>query len=301
MKRLATEDAARIPALWKSCVKIGCLWNEEYRITGGDGQDHYVQSRGVPVRDAQGGIMYWAGLNMDTTDRRQEEERLKSVVGELDSFTQTVSHDLRSPLATLDLYAQTARTAGRGGLDGTEQDMLDEMRAVVQRTTDLVEALLDYANAGRAEGKLENVKPNAILEEVLANLSAHIKAQNAAIIIQPDMPVICADRFKLDQVFSNLIENALKASIEGRPLGIEIGATAEGEIITLHVRDNGPGIAAEKHEEIFLPFRGTSGLSKSGIGLSIVRRSVEGWGGLVWVESRLGEGSTFFFTAKAGA
>ncbi len=299
MKRLSTEDKVRIPALWKKCVKTGCLWNEEYRITGGDGKDHYVQSRGVPVLDAQGGIMYWAGLNLDTTERRQEEERLKNVVGELDSFTQTVSHDLRSPLATLDLYAQTARTAGRGGLDGTEQHMLDEMRAVVQRTTDLVEALLDYANSGRAEGNLESVKPNAILTEVLANLSAHIQARDAEIIVDENMPVIIADRFKLDQVFSNLIENALKAGVEGRPLKLEIGAKTEGDRITLYVRDNGPGIANDQHEEIFLPFRGTSGLSKSGIGLSIVRRSVEGWGGRVWVESRLGEGSTFFFTAPA--
>jgi len=140
------------------------------------------------------------------------------------------------------------------------------------------------------------VQPEVVIREVVRELAEG--SEGLQVRIQP-MPLIQVDPIKLEQVYLNLVGNALKFS--GDEPVLEMGRRVAGEedgFATLFVRDNGPGIEPGREEEIFEPFKrfSYSGPKSMGIGLSTVKRAVEGWGGRVWAESSTG-GSTFYFTA----
>jgi len=234
----------------------------------------------------------------DITERKMLEERLRASVRELDSFAYTVSHDLRTPLSLIEGYAQLALAD-----DNTEAERKQYLRNIIdaaRRLDEMTESLLQYAQAGQPEGEIERVDTDRIVREVLQEQAEAINYKGIEVVVKK-LPPILVDEFKIRQVFSNLVENAVKYT-EGNPKPrIEIGAEKAGGTVTLYVRDNGKGIEESVQQEVFLPFRrfGSNSSTGLGIGLSTVKRAVEGWGGKIWVDSRPGEGSAFFFTASA--
>lgn len=237
----------------------------------------------------------------DVTERVQLEARLRASVRELDAFATTVAHDLRTPLSLIEGYAQLLRA---GDVSEEEREIyLDNIIAAARRMDDLTASLLEYAQAGKPGGEIKAVDPRMVLDEVLSESSEALKEKGAEVMVEERLPAVMADPLKMRQVFSNLVQNALKYAPEGSRLRIEIGSMRQGENAVIFVRDNGEGIDPSLREEIFQPFKrsakaGSSGL---GIGLSTVKRAVEGWGGRVWVESELGRGATFYFTAPLAA
>ena len=236
----------------------------------------------------------------DITERKMMEEQLLASVRELDAFATTISHDLRAPLSLIEGYVQLLQAEG---VSSRERDVyLQNIAHAARRMDELTESLLAYAKAGLPGGELTSVWPLEVIREVLLDHSEEISRQGVEIVLDDDFPPIRADPLKLRQVYSNLLDNAIKY-MGGTPLPrVQMGAEKAGGVVTLYVRDNGRGIDPRREEEIFLPFKRfdvpeTPGL---GIGLSTVKRAVEGWGGKVWVDSKPGEGASFYFTAPAG-
>jgi PAS domain S-box-containing protein len=237
----------------------------------------------------------------DITERKKMEEELTAHNQELDAFAYTVSHDLRTPLALIQGYAQLMRAEDTTELE--KEGYLKSIISAASRMDGLTEALLEYAQAGQPGGEATAVDPAAVLKDVLLDQASTLELKHIEVVTEEDMPGIMVDSLKLHQVFANLLSNAIKYIGDYPQPRIEIGARKEEDSVILHVRDNGPGIESHIMEEIFLPFRryGNSSSFSLGIGLSTVKRAVEGWGGRIWVESTSGEGATFFFTAPASS
>jgi PAS domain S-box-containing protein len=233
----------------------------------------------------------------DITARKLVEEQLKVRNVELDAFAYSVSHDLRTPLSLIEGYAQLIQSD-----DTTEAEMreyLDNIIVAARRLDVMTESLLQYAQAGQPEGNVVSIDANKVVREVLLERAETINTKGVEVVLG-ELPTILVDEYKIRQVFSNLVENAIKYIGDNPRPRIEIDAERAGDIATLYVRDNGIGMNQEAREEAFLPFKrfGSAAVTGLGIGLSTVKRAVEGWGGKVWVDSKPGEGSTFFFTAS---
>jgi signal transduction histidine kinase len=240
-------------------------------------------------------------LRKEIAKRRRVEEELRLRNEELEEFSHTISHDLQNPLTIMRGYAEVAQQASTGGDPGLESESLEHIIQSTQKLSSLIESLLAYAQAGRPEGQIARVNPGEMIEDILAEYRENIREKNVTISVQESFPIILADPYKLRQVLSNLIGNAFKYLGDNPEPRIELGATEAEGWVTVYVRDNGVGIHYEEREAVFEPFKRSDTVDSpgQGIGLSIVKRAVEGWGGKVWVESAPGEGSTFSFSASA--
>ncbi|MDY6796327.1 MAG: PAS domain S-box protein [Actinomycetota bacterium] len=250
------------------------------------------------------GRWHAVGIVRDITERKRVEESLYAANRELEAFAHTLSHDLRSPLASIYGYARLLEKMQADRLSEEGNEWLGQIIKSIKNTDGLIISLLDYARAGRPGGNIERVEPLEVLREILEEREGSERDRDTEISVDERMPPIRADAVKLGQVFSNLLDNAIKYGAVGALTRIDVGAEKESGMVTFHVTDNGMGIAADKLKVVFEPFTRlkTEGGSKGlGIGLSTVKRAVEGWGGTVWAESTPGEGTSFFFTAPAAS
>ncbi len=234
----------------------------------------------------------------DISERVAMEKRLRASVRELDAFATTVAHDLRIPLSLISGYAELLRHA-----DITPEEResyLENISRAARRLEEMTASLLSYAQAGRPEGELAEVDPATLVAELAEEREAELRSRGMVLEVEEEIPRVVADPLKLRQVFFNLLDNAIKYT-SGRPdPRIRVTGRKEGDTVTIRVDDNGCGIDPSLAEEVFLPFRRGSGEAGGlGIGLAAVKRSVEGWGGRVWLESVPGEGTSVYFTARA--
>jgi signal transduction histidine kinase len=235
----------------------------------------------------------------DISERKRMVAELRERNEELEAFAHTVSHDLLSPVAVVEGYARAALEADAEGRPEAERECLEGIARGAQRMSDLINSLLQYAQAGHVDLARCDVDPEEVLMEVLVDLKEEAQRRGVGIEVATDLPRIAVDAVKLRQVLNNLISNALKHMGERRHREVVISAASDGPLATFCVRDNGIGMPAELHDRIFEPFRRFSLVDSQGlgIGLSTVKRAVTAWGGRVWVESKPGEGAAFYFTA----
>jgi PAS domain S-box-containing protein len=274
----------------------GCSRYYEHRFRHADGSYHYHEVIATNLLDdpAVRGIV---ANSRDITARKLIEEELLARNRELDSFAHTVSHDLRTPLSLIEGYAQLMRAE-----DATEEEKetyLKNIIAAARRMDELTESLLEYAQAGQPSGEATVVDAGEMIREVVVEHEAAMIEKGVDLHVDEPLPGVRVDSLKLRQVLANLLSNAIKHGGGGPSARIVIGAEENGETVTFHVRDNGPGIDLYLLDEIFIPFKKFGSSSGLGIGLSTVKQAVESWGGKIWVESTSGEGTTFFFTAPA--
>lgn len=238
---------------------------------------------------------------------RQESARrtgeLERVNDELEKFVYTVSHDLKSPIVSIQGFASILMEDYAESLDADARHYLERIQKNAQAMERLVKDLLELSRIGRSAQHFERLNSKEIVERALIEFSYQIKQDNIIVEVQEDLPEVVGDATQLTQVFANLIGNAIKFmdpdKVEYR---IEIGGRREDDAVILWVKDNGVGIAPEYRERIFNLFeRVAQGrtIEGSGVGLTIVKRIVEQHKGQIWVESRPREGATFFIKLPA--
>lgn len=316
LEALHPEDRQRTALIWNHVVQTRSLYETEYRIRAKDGSYRYFSTRGVPVIASNGSIREWVGTCTDITERKASEEALKARAEELtyltavlsqtnlvlekrnqelDQFAYVASHDLKAPLRAIANLSEWIEEDIKDFLTLDTQYQMNLLRGRVHRLEALIDGLLAYSRIGRSQLTRATVSISALLDEVIDSLSP---PQTFKIEIEPNMPTLLTERLPLEQVFSNLISNAIKhhPKTDGR---IQISCCEMGNFYQLAVADDGSGIAPEYYEKVFGIFQTLEARDKSentGIGLAIVKKIVESQGGTVWLESQVGKGATFHFT-----
>ena len=217
---------------------------------------------------------------------------------ELDQFAYVASHDLKAPLRGIANLAQwIEEDLGDRVADSTRQH-LDLLRGRVHRMEALIDGILEYSRAGRVSAEAERVDVQQLARDIVDLLPV---PPGVRVVLAPDLPTLMTDRVPLQQVLQNLLGNAFKHS-RGRPGEVRLSAEAVDGGFEFRVADAGPGIAPEFHDRIWGIFQTLEARDKiegTGIGLALVKKTVEARGGRVWVESDIGRGATFGFTWPA--
>jgi Cu+-exporting ATPase len=245
-----------------------------------------------------------ASLRLEVEERRRAEEvllrRSEELVrsnAELERFAYIASHDLQEPLRMVSSYVQLLARRYEGKLDQDAHDFIAFAVDGAKRMQQLINDLLAYSRAGGRDKPLVPTPLGAALEGGLANLRA-AQAETSARVEYPDLPTVLGDPAQLTQLFQNLLGNAIKFHGSEPPL-IQVRVERRQEDWLFAVEDNGIGVPEDQLERIFLIFHRLHGRGEypgTGIGLALCKRIVERHGGALWVESRLGRGSTFWFT-----
>jgi PAS domain S-box-containing protein len=248
-----------------------------------------------PLKDETGQSI---GINVvvqEITDRKIAEAALAERNQELDSFVHTVSHDLKAPLRAISNLSVWIEEDLEGELPPDNQQQFQLLRSRVKRMESMIDSLLLYARAGRQEATLETFHLAELLHEIIDSLAP---PESFRIEIQPPLPTLVTKRVFLSQVFANLLSNAIKhhTSETGH---LHISAIEHPHYHEFIIKDDGPGIAPEHHEQVFAIFQTLKVKDNSdstGIGLAIVKKIVETEAGTIRLESKLGQGTTFYIT-----
>ncbi|MFN3492704.1 MAG: sensor histidine kinase, partial [Anaerolineales bacterium] len=241
----------------------------------------------------------------DITERKNAELEREALIKELEAknieleqFTYTVSHDLKSPLVTIIGFLNYLEKSARAGDFEKFNNDVNRIQQAVNKMQTLLRDLLELSRVGRIMNEPVETSFGEIVHEALAIVDGSIKARGVKIEFEDRRYKIFGDKIRLIEVFQNLIENAVKfMGDQPRPL-IRIGSITDAEKpTTFFVQDNGIGMDPKFTDRIFGLFNKLNTDSPgSGIGLTLVKRIVEVHGGKIWVESELGKGSTFYFT-----
>ena len=248
----------------------------------------------------------FTGIMRDCSEHRAAEQALRETAAdllrmnsELEAFTYSVSHDLKEPLRTLEAFSQFLLEDYGDKLDAEGKDYLIRLARASARMKHLIEDLLTIARIGREAESAAPVAVERVIADIVEGMRVAVHERNATVDVAHGLPEVLGDPRRVEQIFGNLIANGIKFNHSAEPR-IEIGASVNdaGET-AFFVRDNGIGIDAQYHAEIFEVFRRLHRREEfegTGAGLAIVKRAVEALGGRIWVESSPGEGSAFMVT-----
>ncbi|GBU17381.1 MULTISPECIES: MHYT domain-containing protein [Methylobacterium] len=309
------DDAQASVDAWNETVRERRTFVFEHRVRARDGSWRHYAIRAVPVLDAGGAIREWVGVHTDITERRLAEAELRESNEELQRYAYIVSHDLRAPLVNimgftseLEATRQDIGEALRGRpeaerIDADLGEALGFIGAAVTKMERLIAAILRLSREGRRTFQPEPLAMASVIQG-LADAQRHqAESVGARVSVDPLMPEIVADRTAVEQIFGNLIDNALKYLDPARPGQITISARPlAGNRVRFLVEDNGRGIAERDHARIFELFRrsGVQDRPGEGIGLAHVKALVRSLGGRIDVVSELGRGTTFGVTLPRG-
>ncbi len=299
------DDVAGWQENVRACVEDGREHNTEFRIIRPDGTVRWVAAFGDAHRDEHGKALRMVGVVMDVTERKQAERereeliaRLEAQNAELERFTYTVSHDLKSPLITIKGYIGLLTEDLHETCTESVRSDLAKVSNAADKMGVLLEDLLELSRIGRLTNPPEVVSLGELAHDAMELLQGQLEDKFIRVEVLPDLPVVCGDRIRLREVLQNLIDNAVKyMGDNSRPL-IEIGARQDGDQTTCFVRDNGIGIEPPYHDTVFGLFDQLDPSTEgTGVGLALVKRIIEVHGGRIWIESEgKGRGSTFCFT-----
>jgi PAS domain S-box-containing protein len=268
----------------------------------------------IPIMDPDGECTHLIGKVHDFTERKHAEEeiqklntelelrveqrtaQLQAANKELESFSYSVSHDLRAPLRAISGFSEIIARRYRENLNEEGRHYIDNIVRASERMAHLIDDLLTYARLGRSGVRMEPVSLADLVNEIGNNMQGYLAEIHGKLNIPENLPAVSGDQTLLRQVFTNLLENAFKYHTPGVSPKVSMTFNNEDHHVIIKVKDNGIGIAPEYHEKIFNMFQrlhSEAVYPGTGIGLATVRKSVELMGGSVWVESKEGEGSTF--------
>jgi signal transduction histidine kinase len=231
---------------------------------------------------------------------RYAEERLRYINETLRSLTDMLSHELREPLRTVNVYAELLDLNLSPNLSVEQKELFEQLRSAGRRMEKLVEGVLSYSRAIYDPKPPVRISAQDALDASLSELQLLIRESGASVVCGVKLPLVQADQLSLVRIFSNLISNSIKYR-GTEPLMVRISADPSDHLIEFHVQDNGIGIDPRYHAKIFDVFGRLHGAEYSGvgIGLSLCRRILESMGGSIWVDSAESHGATFHFTLPA--
>lgn len=280
----------------------------EFRMRTKAGGYRWILTRGqVTERNKDGEPERMTGTHQDITERKEAETMREELINEmeeknaeLERFTYTVSHDLKSPLITIKGFlGMLQRDMERGDQEHISKDM-DRISQAADKMQRLLDELLELSRVGRLNNPPEDVHMSDLAHEAVELVAGQIAARGVQVDIHPDLPIIHGDRPRLLEVFQNLVDNATKFMGDEQKPHIEIGMRQDGNKNVFYVKDNGMGIKEQYFQKVFGLFdQLDQGKGGTGIGLALVKRVIETHGGHIWVESEgLGKGATFCFTLR---
>ena len=288
----------------RRAIRQGTEAKAELRNYRKDGSPFWNELYIAPVKDQQGRLTHFIGIQTDITERKHQETELAHKTrelaqsnAELQQFAYVASHDLQEPLRMVASYTELLGKRYKGKLDQDADEFIGYAVDGATRMQRLIRDLLEYSRVGSERKSFEQTDCEVVFQQAMQNLSASVRERHAEVTHDP-LPIVHANPTHLTQVFQNLIGNALKFQGD-TPSKIHVGAKALPDGWEFSVRDNGVGIPADQLDRIFSIFQRLHGQSEypgTGIGLAICKRIVEKYGGQIRVESEPGKGSIFYFT-----
>ncbi|MGE5351023.1 MAG: PAS domain S-box protein [Acidobacteriota bacterium] len=304
ISRVQREDLELFSKTLKLPMDGKNSYEAEYRLQLPDGTQKYVLSKSKPVINEAGRLEEVLGAVLDITERKKSEEELKQTLTELErsnkdleQFAYVASHDLQEPLRMVSNFTQLFARRYRNRLDSNADEFIEFIVEGAMRMQHLIRDLLLYSRLSARTKNFEPVDFKAVMEKVLSNLKLFIEESQATVNFG-QMPVIAADPMQIEQLFSNLIINAIKFHNHEKPV-VKVNCSFQNKDWVFSVQDNGIGIEPDYHERIFVIFQRLHERSEypgTGIGLAICKKVVEYHGGRIWVDSEQGKGSTFYFS-----
>lgn len=325
---VSPEKQAEHAALRARVLSGEAFSDVEVRRLRRDGSPIDISISTAPLRDETGRITGIMAVNSDVTERKRAEAERERLVKELEAKNQELesllyaaSHDMRSPLLNIQGFAEELEAACTTITDGlavpetcallqTQAPALNErirtalqfIRSSGEKMNALIAGMLRTSRTGRAALRLETLDMNALLDQVVSALSYQIQQASAHLEIDA-LPPCRGDADQMNQVFTNLLDNALKYKDPSRPLHVRVTGVRQEDHVIYCVEDNGGGIPPEHQPHVWELFhrldpRGVT--AGEGVGLTLVQRIVERHNGRVWLESEAGKGSRFFVAVPTG-
>jgi PAS domain S-box-containing protein len=269
-----------------------------YRIVRPDGQQRIISGSGEILYDTNGEPETIFGIILDITELHRKESELHQKNAEMERFTYTVSHDLRSPLVTIKTFLGYLEQDIAAGNPGRINQDIAYIHGAADKMRCLLDDLIEMSRVGRIVNDHTPFSFRELLEGTLVIVAGQIAALDVDVRVQAVELAFFGDRARLTEVWQNLLDNAVKYMGDQPAPCIQIGVEGRGRDSVFFVRDNGIGITQEHGEKIFGLFEKLDNQSEgTGLGLTLVKRIVEMNGGRIWVESEgIGQGSCFRFT-----
>ncbi|HTB83059.1 MAG TPA: PAS domain S-box protein, partial [Candidatus Sulfotelmatobacter sp.] len=301
---------------WTGAIAAGQAFEMEFPLRGADGKFRTFLTRIQPLKDPAGRVMQWFGTNTDVENLKRVEAQiqqlnteleqrvadrtaqLQAANKELESFSYSVSHDLRAPLRAVNGYIRMLQEDYASRLDAEGNRMIEVASGEAKRMGQLIDDLLAFSRLGREQMKNEPVEMTALALSVFENLTRSGTMPPPYFVLKPLQPA-AGDPSMLRQVFINLIGNAIKFSGHQPTPVVEVGSqTGDGATI-YYIKDNGVGFDEKYSHKLFGVFQrlhSEDEFEGTGVGLALVQRIIHRHGGKVRAESKLNEGATFYFS-----
>jgi PAS domain S-box-containing protein len=322
-KRVHPEDRQRTQERRQKAFHEKTDYVDEYRIVLPDGTIKHVHAIGHPVLNEAGQIIEFVGTSVDVTERKQAQEALQRLMAdlelrvkertkelseanqslvaankELESFSYSVSHDLRAPLRAIDGFSKMVLKGYADKLDEEGRRKLNIIRSNAQQMDQLINDLLAFSRWGRKEMANASLDMEALVRSTWRELTLLNPERRIQFSVQR-LPQAVGDQTLIKEVVVNLLSNAIKFTKSREAAMVEVDAYVEEERNVYFVRDNGVGFDMQYYDKLFGVFQrlhSSDEFEGTGVGLAIVDRIIHRHGGKVWAEAKVGEGATFYFT-----
>lgn len=316
LKRIHPEDREKVNSVYQNSIETKAPYAIEHRLMMTDGRIKHVREECETAYDAKGAPLRSLGIIQDITERKEIEERvrnlnveleqrvrertaqLEAANKELEAFSYSVSHDLRSPLRHIAGYVDLLTSRCRDSLSEKGLHYLDTILDSVQQMDILIEHLLKFSRTGRMAMHQSPLDMNQLIQTIKKSIST----DNPDRIIEwhiGNLPTVICDPIMINQVWMNLLNNAVKFTQNRKKAKVEVGSREENQQIVFFVRDNGVGFHMKYAKKLFGVFQrlhSTDDFEGTGIGLANVQRIISRHGGIAWAEAEPNKGATFYFS-----
>ncbi|NOU17527.1 MAG: PAS domain S-box protein [Bacteroidales bacterium] len=316
LKAYTPESAALLDEAVKKNMETGEPYVLDLELARADGTRCWITARSETKRNQKGKIIGLRGTAQDITDRKQSEEeirklnqelekrvfertsQLEAANKELEAFSYSVSHDLRTPLRSIDGFSQAILEDYSNMIDAQGKDYLHRIRSATQRMAQLIDDMLNLSRVSRNELIIQQVNMSNIAQEIAINLKETEPDRQVEFIVHEGIEVQGDSRLLLI-VMENLIANAWKFTSKHPTARIEFGTRQQNDTAVYFVRDDGAGFNMKYAQKLFGVFQRlhtTIEYPGTGVGLATVQRIIHRHGGKVWAEGEVEKGTTFYFT-----
>jgi PAS domain S-box-containing protein len=312
----APEYKDKITSVFTECAQNGVPYDEEMQIITTSGKSLWVRTIGEAVRDKNGNIYKVQGFFQDISEQKKSEEEIRKLNQELEervklrtaqleasnkeleAFSYSVSHDLRSPLRAIHSFTSILKEDYDKVLDAEGKRICGIIETSTIHMGKLIDDLLSFSRVGRTEFQSTRIDMNNLVSSVYEGLTDEKEREPIDFTLKK-LPAVNGDLAAIRQVIVNLIANAIKYTSKTEKPSLVIGCEQNNSYFTFYVRDNGVGFDMKYVDKLFGVFQrlhSTKEFEGNGVGLAIVKRIISRHGGNLWAEAEIGKGATFYFT-----